>query len=84
MRTEQTLGVNLTLLCSLSGHSRQAYYKYNGFKAQSQLQKELIIQQVMAYRKMQKKLGGRKLLLLLQPFMKQHGIHMGRDAFFGF
>lgn len=49
---------------------------------QSTLKQELIIQQVVNYRALQPRLGGRKLLLLLQPFMARHHISMGRDAFF--
>lgn len=82
MRTEQTSGVNISLLCSLSGYTRQAYYKQRGHKAHSKLQGELIIQQVMDYRKLQKLIGTRKLHWLLVPFMKQHQISMGRDALF--
>jgi putative transposase len=82
MRTEQSSGVAISLLCSLSGYSRQAYYKQRQERSHSELQGDLIIQQVMDYRKVQKKLGARKLYWLLQPFMKQHSISMGRDALF--
>jgi transposase InsO family protein len=82
MRTEQTSGVSISILCSLSGYTRQAYYKERQEKANSELQGELIIQQVIDYRKVQKKLGTRKLYWVLQPFMKQHRIIMGRDALF--
>jgi transposase InsO family protein len=82
MRTEQTSGVGISLLCSLSGYTRQAYYKQRAHKTHSELQGELVIQQVMDYRGMQKKLGTRKLHWLLQPFMKQHQISMGRDSLF--
>lgn len=33
-------------------------------------------------RKQQPRCGGRKLLIMLQPFFKQQHIHIGRDAFF--
>jgi putative transposase len=82
MRTEQLQGIKVSLLCLLSGYSRQAYYKQCHHKEQSILQQELIIREVISYRALQPKLGGRKLLLLLAPFMARHRIGMGRDAFF--
>lgn len=48
-----------------------------------QLQEELVVQQVMKYRKVQQLLGTRKLYWLLRPFVKQHRIRIGRDALFG-
>ncbi|MDF2430688.1 MAG: putative transposase [Mucilaginibacter sp.] len=82
MRTEQLWGIRLSLLCLLSGYTRQAYYKKRIYKQQGQFQQELVVQQVMNYRKVQKRIGSRKLLLLLCPFMKQHQIKIGRDCFF--
>ncbi len=82
MRTEQTSGVKISLLCLLSGYTRQAYYKQRQHKADSKLQGELVIQQVQAYRKVQKIVGTRKLHWLLAPFFQQHEISMGRDALF--
>jgi putative transposase len=82
MRTEQEWEVKVTLLCSLSGYSRQAYYKQGKSKERSGFQDELIISQVISYRLIQKMLGTRKLLLLLLPFMAKQGMSMGRDYFF--
>lgn len=82
MRTEQTSGVKISLLCLLSGYTRQAYYKQRRHKADLKLQGELVIQQVQAYRMVQKILGTRKLHWLLAPFFRQHEISMGRDALF--
>jgi hypothetical protein len=82
MRTEQSHGINISLLCSLSGYSRQAYYKQLRYKEKCQLQGELIIQQVIDYRKVQKRLGTVKLLWLMEPFFKQHEISIGRDSMF--
>lgn len=82
MKVEQVGGSSLSLLCSLSGYSRQAYYKRRLQEEQVPLQYELVIQQVLEYRQLQPRLGGRKLFLLTGPFRRQHGIAMGRDAFF--
>jgi len=82
LRTEQGWAVKVSLLCSLSGYSRQAYYKQGHLEERRGLDKDLIISQVIGYRKLQNKLGTRKLLLLLQPFMLKQGISIGRDQLF--
>jgi putative transposase len=82
LKVEQTYGIAISLLCLLSGYSRQAYYKQWRFKEKCQLRGELIIQQVMDYRKVQKSIGTVKLLLLMGPFLKKHQIKIGRDALF--
>jgi putative transposase len=82
MRVEQSEGGSLSRLCSLSGYSRQAYYKRRLQQEQAPLKDELIIQQILGYRQLQPRIGGRKLFFLTAPFMKRHDITMGRDAFF--
>ncbi|MFA6246289.1 MAG: IS3 family transposase [Mucilaginibacter sp.] len=82
MKVEQSRGYSLALLCSLSGYSRQAYYKRRLTLEKEPLKEELIIQLVLDLRELQPRIGGRKLLLLLSPFMKRHRISMGRDTFF--
>lgn len=72
----------MSRLCSLSGYSRQAYYKRCIINQEQPLREELVVQQVLGYRRLQERIGGRKLYFLLSPFMKLHHIHMGRDAFF--
>jgi transposase InsO family protein len=82
MRTEQMSGVNISLLCLLSGYTRQAYYKQRQHKADWKLKHDLVIQQVKDYRKIQQRVGTVKLHWLLAPFYRQHEISMGRDALF--
>ena len=82
MKAEQNGGYSLALLCLLSGYSRQAYYKRRLTLEKEPLKEELIIQQVLDCRQLQPRIGGRKLLLLLSPFMRRHHMEMGRDAFF--
>lgn len=64
------------------GYSRQAYYQQKKQLEKESLQNDLLITQVLEIRKTQKRLGGRKLLFKLVPFIKEHGISIGRDAFF--
>lgn len=45
-------------------------------------QTKMIIEQVLSIRKHQPRCGGRKLLVMLQPFFKERNIVIGRDAFF--
>ena len=47
-----------------------------------QVNEDLIVQEIHAIRKYQPRCGGRKLLIMLQPFMQEQKILMGRDAFF--
>lgn len=42
----------------------------------------LVLQQIDAIRKYQPRCGGRKLFIMLQSFLQQHHIPMGRDNFF--
>ena len=41
-----------------------------------------MLQEIYKIRQFHKQLGGRKLYDKLQPFLKEHGIKMGRDALF--
>jgi len=81
MRSEQSQGYSLALLCLLSGYSRQAYYKRSILSEQVPLEEELIVQQVLKIRHLQPRVGGRKLYLLTKGFMQRHAIKRGRDAF---
>ena len=82
MKTKKSHGIDISLLCTLSGHSRQAYYKKRRYKEKCQLQGGQIIERVMDYRKVQPRLGTEKLLWLMQPFLKQHEISIGRDLMY--
>jgi len=82
LKTKESHGIDVSVLCTLSGRSRQAYYKQLHHKEKSQVEGGLIIQQVMDYRKIQKRLGTIKLLWLMSPFLKRHGIQIGRDSMF--
>jgi putative transposase len=42
----------------------------------------LILKEVMIIRRAHKVIGARKLYDMLQPFMMEHSIKMGRDALF--
>lgn len=69
-------------LCRLLGYTTQAYYRYRTGLIRRSLQEDLLIQQVLHHRRLQPRLGTRKLLVKLRSFMDDHQIHIGRDVFF--
>jgi transposase InsO family protein len=73
----------LSSLCTLLGYTRQAFYGQQQYRLQQSCEAELIIQQVQKHRLLQPRIGTRKLVVLLQSFVKQHNIKLGRDALFG-
>jgi putative transposase len=82
MNVGQKRGRHIRTLCSLLGYSRQAYYQHNKALQREVMQHELIIGQVLSIRASQSKVGSRKLLIMLTPFLLQHHISIGRDALF--
>jgi len=73
---------SISSLCSLFGYSRQAFYRFRKDAEKEALQHDLILQQVLSIRKTLKRVGTRKLLFMMQNFMQQHHIQIGRDALF--
>jgi transposase InsO family protein len=78
----QKRGRKITALCSLLGYSRQAFYQNIHSSERQVLGEELIIQEVLQIRERQKRVGTRKLLLMLDPFLTQHKLQVGRDRLF--
>ena len=68
--------------CCLLGITRQAYYQHFWNEQASTLEEELVLQQVREIRRLQPAIGGRKLFVMLQSFLLEHQIKMGRDALF--
>jgi putative transposase len=69
-------------LCRLLGYSPQAYYQYQRLSFKRRLGEDLLVSQVLAHRRLQPRLGGRKLHEMLLPFMAGHDLYMGRDQLF--
>lgn len=76
------MGTGLQLLCRLFGYSRQAFYKHQSQQLAKISNEQRIVQEVLRIRKHQPRCGGRKLLVMLQPFFQKQQITIGRDAFF--
>jgi putative transposase len=74
--------IGLAKLCGWFGVSRQAYYQNNWEGISTTLEEEIIIQLVRDIRKNHRRIGTRKLYEMMQPFMLEHNIKMGRDALF--
>ena len=66
----------------LLGYSRQSYYQGIKFIQQKAYESDVIIEEVLRYRKDQKRLGTRKLLGEMNCFLKVHHFQIGRDAMF--
>ncbi len=74
--------IGLAKLCGWFGISRQAYYQNNWEGISTTIEEDLIIQQVKNIRKNHRRIGTRKLFEMIQPFLIEHSIKMGRDALF--
>lgn len=66
----------------LLGYSRQSYYQGIKFIQQKAYEADIVINEVLRYRKYQKRLGTRKLLHEMQGFLEAHNFQIGRDAMF--
>ena len=62
--------------------TRQSYYQHYWQEETTSFESELIIREVIRIRQTHRRMGGRKLYELLEPFMLEHQIKMGRDALF--
>ena len=78
----QTRPRGLRRLCRLLGYSPQAYYQYQRISFKRRLGEDLLVNQVLAHRRLQPRLGGRKLHEMLLFFMEDHDLYMGRDQLF--
>lgn len=72
----------MSTLCTLLGYTRQAFYGYKQHQIQEAFEGEIIVQQVLKHRELQPRLGTRKLLVMMQDFVREHHIDLGRDALF--
>jgi transposase InsO family protein len=74
--------VSLARLCWLLGITRQAFYQHFWNEQDISTEQNLVLDQVRKIREEHPVIGARKLLVLLQPFLLEHQIKMGRDALF--
>ena len=69
-------------LCGLFGYTRQAWYDSKKRQSEHQMKEVFILTEVLELRKEHKRMGGEKLLLLMQPLFDEHDIKCGRDKFY--
>ena len=62
--------------------SRQNYYRKRKQRQRHELEKKRILELVQMERRLQPRLGGRKVLLRISSNLKSEGIELGRDRFF--
>jgi putative transposase len=74
--------VGLSKLCWLFGITRQAYYQGLHQAADTSIEEELVIKEVRNIRASHPKIGTRKLYIMMEEFMYDNQIKMGRDALF--
>jgi putative transposase len=67
----------------LFGKSRQAYYQHSRYVYKEEVKAEILLQLVGKERKLMPRIGGRKLLLHIQPHLPAE-LYLGRDSFFEF
>jgi putative transposase len=78
----QSCSRGLRGFCRLLGYSPQAYYQYQKTSGKRAFEEDLLIQQVLYHRTFQPRLGGRKLHEMMEPFMEDHDMYIGRDLLF--
>jgi len=82
MRVRESERRGLGTLCRLVGYTRQAYYQQQRVIERDAVRSEFLLQEVARRRTEQKRIGVRKLQSEMSDFRREHGIEIGRDAFF--
>lgn len=78
----QRAGISIQTLCKRVGMSRQNYYAARRLRHRREIDEGLIEELVRRERRMQPRIGGRKLLYVLKGDLEEAGISVGRDRFF--
>lgn len=74
--------ISLSRFCRLLGVTRQAYYQHFWQEEFIGVEQNLVLDEVLKIRNRHPHMGGRKLHEMLQPYLMDHQIKMGRDALF--
>lgn len=73
--------VGLATLCGLVGKTRQAFYDADQRKEREIFDTSIIVALVKRERKIAKRVGGKRLLLILKENLLMHGIKIGNQKF---
>lgn len=79
---ERKPNIGLSKICRLFGVTRQAYYQSFYRDEFVEIEQELVLKEVISIRKNHPRIGTRKLYVMLEQFMLEHQVKMGRDALF--
>jgi transposase InsO family protein len=74
--------ISLVRFCRLLGVTRQAFYQHFWYVEDTSTEQQLVLEQIKQIRQEHPVMGGRKLYCMLQSFLLEHQIKMGRDALF--
>lgn len=74
--------ISLVKFCRLLGITRQAYYQHFWHTEDVGTEQEILLDKVKQIRQEHPVIGGRKLYCMLQPFLLEYQIKIGRDALF--
>lgn len=75
-------GIGIKHLCDFVGMSRQNYYAARRLRQRREVDEGLVVELVKRERRMQPRIGGRKLLHLLRSELDESNVSIGRDRFF--
>lgn len=73
---------SIGFLCKCFSISRQAYYQHEWFLAEEVFHHGLLLDEVRAIRSRHNRIGVRKLHVMLEAFMLENNIKIGRDGLF--
>lgn len=76
------MGVSVTGVCKQLGMSRENYYARKRKRQRQVVDEAVVVRLVQEERKIQPRLGGRKLRVVLKAELAQAGVKLGRDRFF--
>jgi putative transposase len=80
--SNKSKNISVSSICKKVGMSRQNYYKERKNYKKQEIDENQIIKLVKSERKMQSRLGGRKVIKLIKNELTCSGISVGRDRFF--
>lgn len=81
-RSPETERPSVSRACARVGMSRQNYYAARRHRQRRQIDEDLVVRLVQAERRVQPRLGARKLLVRLKSELTAAGVVIGRDRFF--
>jgi len=74
--------IGLAKLCGWFGITRQAYYQNSWVGIEVSIEEDLVLKEVLKVKNSHPAMGARKIHDILQPFLLDHQIKLGRDGLF--